>query len=56
MCPEESTCFRKIKKIRGSRQNEGSKDMRNALKDYVNSEMGSVGWQLKYVRSTGNED
>ena len=37
MCPEESTCFRKIKKIRGSRQNEGSEDMRNALKDYVNS-------------------
>ena len=56
MCPEESTCFRKIKKIGGSRQNEGSKNMRNALKDYVNSEMGSVEWQLKYVRSTGNED
>ena len=36
--------------------NEGSKDMRNALKDYLNSEMGSVEWQLKYVRSTGNED
>ena len=50
MCPEESTCFR------GSRQSEGSKDKRNALKDFVNSEMGSVEWQLKYVRSTGNED
>ena len=56
VCPAESTCFRKINNIRGSRPNKGTKDMRNALKDYLNSESGSVEWQLKYVRSTGNEE
>ena len=30
--------------------------MRNGLKDYVSSESGTVGWQLKYVRSTENDE
>ena len=30
--------------------------MRNGLKDYVSSENGTVGWQLKYVRSTENHE
>ena len=38
------------KKIRVSDQSKSSEDMRNGLKDYVNSESGTVERKLKYVR------
>ena len=50
---EQGLCFRNINNVRGSRQSIASTKMRDALKDFVNSEEGSVEWQLKYVRSTG---
>ena len=30
--------------------------MRNGLKVYVDSESGTAEWQLKYVRTTGNDE
>ena len=48
--------FQEIKTIRGSPQSKLSNDMKNGLKDYVNSESGTVEWHLKYVRSTGNNE
>jgi len=52
--PVEDCCWRNLKKVRGSRPNSKSTEMRDALKDYTNSEEGSVDWQLRYVRSTGD--
>ena len=52
--PKQDLCFRNINNVRGSRQSIASTKMRDALKDYLNSEEGSVEWQLNYVRSTGN--
>ena len=48
--------FQEIKKIRDSRHSKSSNDMRNGLKEYFNSESGTVEWQVKYVRSTGNDE
>ena len=48
--------FQEKKTIRGSPQSKLSNDMKNGLKDYVNSESGTVEWHLKYVRSTGNSE
>ena len=48
----ETHCIRRIRPIRGSRPREESVRMRDALRDYLNSEAGSVSWQLTYVRRT----
>ena len=46
-------CLRPIARVRGSRYSGTALDMREALKEYLNSEAGSVDWQLNYVRRTG---
>jgi len=56
ICAYDTLGLQNIKKIRGSRQSVSAIEMRNGLKDYVNSEEGSVEWQYRHVRSTGNED
>ena len=38
--------------LRGSRAKKSALDTRDALKDYLNSEEGSVPWQVGYVRRT----
>ena len=53
--PDDGLCLKNINNVRGSRLSIASTKMRDALKEYVNSDVGSVEWQLKYVRSTGNE-
>ena len=55
-CSADNLGFQEIKKIRGSRHGKSSNDTKNGLKDYVNSESGTVEWQLKYVGSTGNDE
>ena len=40
--------------LRGSRAKESALDTRDALKDYLNSEEGSVPWQVGYVRKTSH--
>ena len=56
ICSTDNLGFQEIKRIKGSRHSKLSNDMRNGLKDYVSSESGTVGWQLKYVRSTENDE
>ena len=55
-CSADNLDFQEIKQIRCSRHSKSSNDMSNGLKDYVNSESGTVEWQLKYVRSTGDDE
>ena len=40
--------------VRGSRYSKDAIAMRETLKDYVNSEAGSVPWQLDYIRRTSH--
>ena len=43
--PEKRECFApKINSVHGSRYKGTAVDMRNALKDYVYSEIGSLSW------------
>ena len=39
-----------IRRVRGSRPKVDAIDMRSALKEYIMSEAGSLGWQLRWVR------
>ena len=48
----KNALLQKLTPVRGSRYKGTAVDMRNALKDYVNSEIGSLSWQLDYVRRT----
>ena len=41
-----------IASLRGSRAKKSALDTRDALKDYLNSEEGSVPWQVGYVKRT----
>ena len=41
-----------IQNIRGGRNSDDAKDMREALKEFVNSPEGQVSWQLNHVRRT----
>ena len=43
-----------IASLRGSRAKKSALDTRDALKDYLNSEEGSVPWQVGYVRRTSH--
>ena len=56
ICLTGNLGFQEIKKIRGSRHSKSSNNIRNGLKDYVNSESGTVKSQLQYVRSTGTDE
>ena len=47
-------CFSHINAVRGSRYTKDALQMRETLKKYVNSEEGSVPWQLDYVRRTSH--
>ena len=38
---------------KGYRTKENVNEIRNALKDYVNSDAGSVEWQLRHVNNLG---
>jgi hypothetical protein len=42
-----------IKPMKGGRRKVEATDLRENLKEYVNSEIGSVSWQIEYVRSVG---
>ena len=46
--------FGNIAPYRGSRLKPTALDIRDALKDYVNSEEGSLSWQVDYVRRTSH--
>ena len=52
--PNEEQCggLRELRPVRGSRARNDAVLMRDQLKDYLNSEEGSVPWQLQYVRRT----
>ena len=38
--------------LRGSRRSENALQMRDCLMEYVNSDTGSLNWQVDYVRRT----
>ena len=52
MAQLESSSLAYLPNVRGSRYRQNAVEMREALKDYVNSEAGSVEWQLDHVRRT----
>ena len=52
----DSGCLQGISRARGSRYAKTASAMREQIKTYVNSETGSVPWQLNYIRSTGEKD
>lgn len=45
-------CLQDINGVRGSRPSGNAKGMREALKTYLNSDLGAVEWQLNHVRRT----
>ena len=47
-------CFANMNAVRGSRYSKDAIAMRETLKDYVNSEAGSVPWQLDYIRRSSH--
>ena len=49
---EGRNCFQRLKKVKGSRYSNDAIHMRENLKKYVNSDVGSLPWQLDYVRRT----
>ena len=51
---ETDNAFKNINPVRGSRYPKNALEVRESLKDYVNSEIGSVPWQLDYVRRTSH--
>ena len=48
-------CLSEVNAVRGSRYTKKALEVREALKKYVNSERGSVPWQLDYVRRTSSQ-
>ena len=48
----QNALLQRLPPVRGSRYNGSAVDMRDALKEYVNSDIGSLSWQLDYVRRT----
>ena len=48
----QSSCLQQLSNVRGSRYEEDAKEMGEALKDYLNSEEGSMEWQVEYIRRT----
>ena len=46
-------CLQNLPLVKGGQRKKDANEMREALKDYVNSEKGSVAWQLSHVRNTG---
>ena len=49
-----TTAFRDLNPVRGSRYTNDAMKVRETLKDYVNSEVGSVLWQINYIRRTSH--
>ena len=41
-----------VPSLRGSRRSEDALHMRDSLMEYTNSDLGSLSWQLDYVRRT----
>eukprot|EP00794_Sanderia_malayensis_P012483 gene12483-13766_t len=52
----DNGCLQRIPKSRGSPYTVSATEMREALKNYVNSTTVSVPWQLNYNRSTGHKE
>lgn len=48
----EDSALRRINPVRGSRYPKNAIEVRESLKEYVNSESGSVPWQTDYIRRT----
>ena len=46
--------FQSINAVRGSRSRVDALEVRNRLKNYLNSNEGSVPWQIDYVRRTSH--
>ena len=51
----ENGCFRPIKLPKGGRRKILANELRENLKHFVNSEIGSVPWQIEYVKSVGKK-
>ena len=49
---EETSAFYGLNPVRGSRYTKDALQVRETLRDYVNSEAGSVPWQTNYIRRT----
>ena len=49
---ERNNVLTSISYLRGSRYSDDAKDMREALKNFVNSHKGQVSWQLDHARRT----
>ena len=49
---ENNALLSNLPNAHGSRYSDDAKDMREALKDYVNSDIGQLSWQLDHVRRT----
>jgi len=47
-----SSLLSDLKNVRRSRYSDGAIDVRNSLKEYVNSPDGCLSWQLDHVRRT----
>ena len=54
ICRRRNTngCFSSIKSLRGCRQIEEVLEMRKAVMEYINSDIGNVPWQNHYIRGT----
>ena len=48
-------CLTDIPNVRGSHYTGNAIEMRDALRDYVNSPFGKFPWQLDHVRRTGKK-
>ena len=48
----EITSFNNLRPFRGSRYQQDAISMLNSLKEYVNSPLGKLDWQLDHVRRT----
>ena len=46
-------CFKLMKFPKGGRRKVLANELRESLKDFVNREIGSVPWQVHYVKSAG---
>ena len=49
----QSGSLQQIKPAKGGRRKIEANELRENLKNFLNSEAGSVSWQLDYVRSVG---
>ena len=50
---EQDGCLKLIKPPKGDRRKVVANELRENLKHFVNSEIGSVPWQVDYVKSVG---